>query len=173
MSLCHQALARAIPTIHRHRQPHSTKASPCTPYEAGATAGELQRLGYLPGRLRDRHGSWFEFVRDEQDLGELEAQVVALAREFLREVETTEMTTCFKMVTLAALVEADGLLAGVALRELALRSRALLGRSPELFADVAEGERGEIVDLDGGTGDAIRDLGNTVRRRSSTSHEIA
>ncbi|HEY0480730.1 MAG TPA: helicase-related protein [Kofleriaceae bacterium] len=32
------------------------------------TAGQLQRMGYLPARLRERHGSWFEFVRAESGL---------------------------------------------------------------------------------------------------------
>ncbi len=105
------------------------------------TSGELQRMGYLPSRLRERHGSWFEFVRDERDLANDEAQVVAVARDFLREVETTEMTKCFKMVTLAALVEADALLSGLPIKDLALRSHALLRRSPELYADVPEDER--------------------------------
>lgn len=113
------------------------------------TVGELQRMGYLPSRLRERHGSWFEFVRDERDLGDEESQVVTIARGFLRDVEITEMTTCFKIVTLAALVEADALLSGLPLREIALRCHALLRRSPELYADLAEDERIDEIDSEG------------------------
>jgi superfamily II DNA or RNA helicase/diadenosine tetraphosphate (Ap4A) HIT family hydrolase len=110
------------------------------------TAGELERLGYPPARLRARHGGWVDFVRAEKDLTPDEESAVAAGGGFLREVEVTEMTKCFKMVTLEALLEADALTTGLPLRDLALRSHALLRRSPELFADVAEDER--VTDLD-------------------------
>lgn len=110
------------------------------------TAGELHSLGHLPARLRDRHGSWFDFVRAEGDLDRDEIAVVDAASGFLRDVETMEMKACLKMVALAALIEADALFTGLPLRSLALRSHALLRRSPELFADVAEDERAETLD---------------------------
>jgi superfamily II DNA or RNA helicase/diadenosine tetraphosphate (Ap4A) HIT family hydrolase len=111
------------------------------------TPGELQRMGYLPGRLRERHGSWFEFVRDEHDLGTDEEAVVGAAREFLSEVETTEMTRCLTMVTLAALVEANALMTGLPVRDLALRCHSMLRRSPELHGDVPEDERADVIDV--------------------------
>ncbi|HWO23573.1 MAG TPA: DEAD/DEAH box helicase family protein [Kofleriaceae bacterium] len=104
------------------------------------TAGELQRMGYLPGRLRERHGSWLEFVRGEHGLTVEEARVLEQAGDFLREIEVTEMTKCFKMVTLEALLEQGALTAGMPLRELAIRAHAILRRSPELFADVTDEE---------------------------------
>ncbi|APR76547.1 ATP-dependent RNA helicase YejH [Minicystis rosea] len=110
------------------------------------TAGELQRMGYLPSRLRERYGGWFDFVRAENDLSPEQARVIDDASAFLRAIEITEMTKCFKMVTLAVVVESGGLLAGIPLRELALRSHAILRRSPELFADVAEDERALEID---------------------------
>ncbi len=110
------------------------------------TAGELQSLGYVPARLRDRHGSWFDFVRAEGDLDRDEVAVVDAASGFLGDVETMDMKACLKVVALAALIEADALLSGLPLRDLALRSHALLRRSPELFADVAENERAEPLD---------------------------
>jgi superfamily II DNA or RNA helicase/diadenosine tetraphosphate (Ap4A) HIT family hydrolase len=116
--------------------------------ETGArpTAGQLQRMGYLPSRLRERHGSWLEFVRGEGDLADDEERAVDLASGFLREVETTEMTKCFKMVTLLALLDADALGAGLSVGNLALRSHALLRRSPELYEDVAEAECAESLE---------------------------
>ncbi len=105
------------------------------------TAGELQRMGYLPSRIRERHGSWFEFVQAEGDLGQPEESVLATAKAFLREVEIAEMTKCFKMVTLDALLEAGKLGAGLPLGDLAERSRRILRRSPELLEDVADNER--------------------------------
>jgi len=105
------------------------------------TAGELQRMGYLPSRLRERHGSWFDFVRAEKDLSPEQEQVLSVASAFLRVVETTEMSKCFKMVALAAVLDAGALRAGISLRDLALRSHAILRRSPEFYDDVAEDER--------------------------------
>lgn len=46
------------------------------------TAGELQRVGYLPGRLRERHGSWFGFVRAEGDLSPAETRAVEASEAF-------------------------------------------------------------------------------------------
>ena len=110
------------------------------------TAGELQRMGYLPSRLRERYGSWFELVRREGGLTDDEEQVLERAGGFLREVEVTEMTKCFKMVTLEVLLEQDALRWGMPLRELAERAHAVLRRSPELFEDVPEELRKETLD---------------------------
>lgn len=110
------------------------------------TAGELERMGYLPSRLRARHGSWFEFVRGEGDLAADEKAALESAGAFLRELETTEMNKCFKMITLEALLEEHGLRTGASLESIAVRSHAILRRSPELFADVAEDERTTELD---------------------------
>ena len=114
--------------------------------EERPTAGELQRMGYLPSRLRERHVSWFGFVATEGDLPAHEAAVAAAASDFLREVETTEMTRCFKMVTLEALLESDALVSGLSVRDVAVRSHAILRRSPELWADVVADERADELD---------------------------
>jgi superfamily II DNA or RNA helicase len=105
------------------------------------TPGELERMGYLPSRLRARHGSWFGFVRTEGDLGDNEIAAIEEAGAFLGELETTEMTKCFKMVTLEALLEVDALRGGMPLLDLARRSHSILRRSPELFAEMADDER--------------------------------
>ncbi|MDQ3369163.1 MAG: DEAD/DEAH box helicase family protein [Myxococcota bacterium] len=110
------------------------------------TAGELQRMGYLPSRLRERHGSWFDFVRGEKGLSNVEARALDAASGFVRELETTEMTKCFKMITLEVLLERDGLLKGMELEELAARAHAVLRRSPELLADVPEELRSTTPD---------------------------
>jgi superfamily II DNA or RNA helicase/diadenosine tetraphosphate (Ap4A) HIT family hydrolase/SOS-response transcriptional repressor LexA len=110
------------------------------------TAGELQRMGYLPSRLRDRHGSWFDFVRGESGLAAEEVQVFDLAAGFLRELEITPMTKCFKMVTVEVLLEQHALLDGMRIDDLATRAHALLRRSPELFADVIDELRVHTLD---------------------------
>ncbi|CAN5907966.1 hypothetical protein BH11MYX4_BH11MYX4_05070 [soil metagenome] len=112
------------------------------------TAGELERLGYPPSLLRkqQRHASWFDFVDSEGNLEGAARTAFATSAAFLRELETTEMTKCFKMITLEALLEANALREGMPLRDLALRSHALLRRSPDLFAEVADEVR--LAELD-------------------------
>jgi superfamily II DNA or RNA helicase/diadenosine tetraphosphate (Ap4A) HIT family hydrolase/SOS-response transcriptional repressor LexA len=110
------------------------------------TAGELQRMGYLPSRLRERHGSWFEFVHGERGLAGDEARAFEIGGAFLREVETTEMNKCYKMITLQALIEEGRLGEGMQLVELAVRAHALLRRSPELLADVPDDLRQPPID---------------------------
>ncbi len=105
-----------------------------------SSAGELERMGYPPARLRkdQRHLGWFDFVEGEGDLDERQKTAFASHGAFLRDLETTEMSKCFKMITLEALLEANALRGGMSLRELAIRSHAILRRSPELFSDIAE-----------------------------------
>ncbi|HQP35366.1 MAG TPA: DEAD/DEAH box helicase family protein, partial [Polyangiaceae bacterium] len=104
--------------------------------ELRPTIGELYRMGYSPGTLRGAHGSWFEFVEKEGQLEDAEKDVLAEARAWFRQLETTPMTRSFKMVLLQALIEADALGTGLALSELAKRSLAVLQRSPELRSDL-------------------------------------
>jgi superfamily II DNA or RNA helicase/diadenosine tetraphosphate (Ap4A) HIT family hydrolase/HKD family nuclease len=100
------------------------------------TAGELYRLGYRPSTLRPAHGGWFGFVAEKGDLTEREGRVLAAAREWLAELETTPMDKSYKMILLEALLESEALGSGLAVAELARRSHAVLSRSPELFRDV-------------------------------------
>lgn len=100
------------------------------------TIVELQHAGYRPGTLRKAHGSWFEFVASEGDLGEGERRVLAASRDWLAELETTPLTKCFKLVVLEALLESEALTSGLPVDELCQRSHALLVRNPELFRDL-------------------------------------
>ncbi len=104
------------------------------------TAGELVRRGLNLGSLLSGHGGWFGFVASEGDLGATEAAVHAASGPWLREVQATPMTRCFKMVVLEVLLDAEVLLEGMELTELAARSHDLLVRAPELFEDL-EGVR--------------------------------
>lgn len=110
------------------------------------TAGELQRMGYLPSRLRERHGGWFDFVRAEGDLDDGEAQAFGAGSDFLSDIETSPMPNCFEMVMFEALLEIGALLVGASARDVARRSYELLRLSPELFADVADEYRLEAPD---------------------------
>ncbi len=104
------------------------------------TVGELHRLGYAPATLRKAHGGWFNFVESEGDLREGEARALEKGREWFEELEFTNMSKCFEMVLLEALLEADALEQGMPLPELAARSLAILQRSPELLQDLEDVE---------------------------------
>ena len=100
------------------------------------TMGELFRMGYSPVTLRGAHGSWFEFIAGEGHLTEAESRTLVSARDWLRELETTQLTKCFKMIVVEVLVEAEALREGLPLVDLARRSHEMLARSPELWRDV-------------------------------------
>ena len=100
------------------------------------TAGELVRRGFNLGSLLSAHGGWFGFVSSEDNLTDAEAKVLASAGAWLREVQTTKMSKCFKMIVLEAMLDADALLEGMELAKVAARSHEILVRSPELFEDL-------------------------------------
>jgi superfamily II DNA or RNA helicase/diadenosine tetraphosphate (Ap4A) HIT family hydrolase/SOS-response transcriptional repressor LexA len=110
------------------------------------SAGELQRMSYVPSTVSLRHGSWFEFVRAEGDLDDEQRRALDLVLPFLRELEKLVLKSSSKLVVLEALLEADALVRGVSLIELAAQSHAILQRSPELWADSATRERFATLD---------------------------
>lgn len=101
-------------------------------------AGELYRMGYSPKALRVAHGGWFDFVAAQGHLSDEEQAVHAVAVRWFSELETAEMTKCFKMVVLEALIESDALRSGLPLEQLAAKSHDILSRSPELFQDLED-----------------------------------
>jgi superfamily II DNA or RNA helicase/diadenosine tetraphosphate (Ap4A) HIT family hydrolase len=103
---------------------------------ARPTAGELVRAGHSLASLLSGNGGWFGFVASEGGLTQAEADVFERAGAWLRELQSTTMKKCFKMVVLEVLLDADALTDGMALAELAARSHAFLARSPELFEDL-------------------------------------
>ena len=105
------------------------------------TAGELLRMDYLPSRLRERHQSWLGFVSSEGDLDEPQRRAWDRHGAFLSELETTNMTRSFRMVTLQVLLEHDALVAGMPAVDVARRAHAITRRSPELFEDIASSHR--------------------------------
>lgn len=107
-------------------------------------AGELQRMGYLPSRLRDRHGTWLDFVRGEGDLLPAELAVADAAGEFLGELERLDMAKSFELVALEILLERGTFFEGMELGALAREAHDHLMRSPELEGDVPEELRGAL-----------------------------
>lgn len=100
------------------------------------TAGELVRRGYTLGALLSGHGGWFGFVESEGDLDLGEREALQVGGDWLREVQTTGLSRCFKMVVLEVLLEAEALWDGLELDVLAVRSHERITRSPELFEDL-------------------------------------
>ncbi len=110
------------------------------------TAGELQRLGYLPRTLRTKHGSWFEFVRERGHLSQGELTALDASSRWFSTLEKTAMTKCFKMVVLEVLLEHEALGEGMALSALAEACHAYLRRAPSLFMDVSADDFAELED---------------------------
>ncbi|MBL4849338.1 MAG: DEAD/DEAH box helicase, partial [Planctomycetes bacterium] len=103
--------------------------------EGRPTAGELYRMDLNPRSLR-KSGGWVAFLAEEGDLTPAQRAVWVLCEEWFRELETTNMTKSFKMVTLQVLLERGGLSGGIALQDLAAWSQRTLRRQPELLADL-------------------------------------
>jgi SOS-response transcriptional repressor LexA len=72
------------------------------------------------------------------DLGRDEKECADRHEKFFREVETTAMTKCFKMVLLEALLEHDGLITPPVLDVLAIQSAAIFQRRRRLIQDIKE-----------------------------------
>lgn len=100
------------------------------------TAVEMFHAGYNPRSVRRQFGSWFEFVAKQGDLTAADAQVLRHSGDFLKEVETTEMTKSFKMVTLLAMLNRHSFPGSIAMDDLADEFRRVASRSERLRADV-------------------------------------
>ena len=97
---------------------------------------EFYRSGANVARIRQHHGSWFEFVQTMDSLTDSEKPVVEMFLNFLREIETAAMTRSYKMVLLEAFQELDGWRAPPTLINLAQRSWQVLHRRRPLLADL-------------------------------------
>ena len=102
------------------------------------TLTEFYRSGANLQALRQLHGGWLRLVDDMRDLSEAEAAVVSRYPLFLREVEGTAMTKCFKMVLLEAFLELDGLRNAVPLASLCERSWHVLQRRKSFLSDLPD-----------------------------------
>lgn len=105
------------------------------------TLAEFYRSGASVQAMRQQYGSWFDFVKDQADLGPEESICLENTRSLLKEVETTQMTKSFKMILLEALLEVDGFRSPPTLPALAERSWSVLQRRPALVSDLAPAVR--------------------------------
>jgi superfamily II DNA or RNA helicase len=103
---------------------------------------EFYRVGGSADTIRRDFGQWYAFVKDEQDLNEVELACYAENETFFRELETTSLTKCFKLVLLEAFIELDGFNLAPSISALALRSYEVLQRRRLLLVDLPEEYRG-------------------------------
>lgn len=105
-------------------------------YGRRPTATETWHAGYDPGQLRTSHGSWFEFLRGERELSEVEGAVLVDLRDFFRDLETTAMTRSWKMLVLLGMVAEERFPGRIDLGELTRAFAHQARRQARLTADV-------------------------------------
>jgi hypothetical protein len=102
--------------------------------DARPTALETHHAGYLPRTVGKTHGSWLGFVQAMGDLSSIfEGQP---AGDFLKNLETTQMTKSYKMLTLLAMLNSDKFPGEISIDELTAGFSRLARRSATLRADV-------------------------------------
>lgn len=102
------------------------------------TAVEMYHSSYNPRSLRRTHGSWTGFLRTMGDLTEGENEALDSAAEFLDVLETTPMTKSFKMLTLIAMLNRDGLPGSVGIKDLTAEFQRVARRNKILRDDVGD-----------------------------------
>jgi superfamily II DNA or RNA helicase/diadenosine tetraphosphate (Ap4A) HIT family hydrolase len=103
---------------------------------ARPTAVEAHHDRYLPRATRVRHGSWLGFVREMGDLSDVQLAAWQEHEQFLRTLETTQMTRSFKMLTLLAMLDEDRFPGRIEIETLMSGFRARAERSAVLQEDV-------------------------------------
>ena len=102
------------------------------------TIGALYRMGYNPATLRAFSG-WFEVVRAEGDLTDLEARVLDLHASFFQTLErATSSQSVLDVLVLEALLDSDDHWQAVPLDQHASRLRWRVGASATLRARVGD-----------------------------------
>ena len=104
------------------------------------SAAELfaQGVGFKP--IRDRHPSWFHFVRAQGDLTADEERMLVRHEAWLGDTLRTKMTKAYKMTCLRALIDGNALFAGMDVEENARRSLRATREDLMLFRELREDE---------------------------------
>jgi superfamily II DNA or RNA helicase/diadenosine tetraphosphate (Ap4A) HIT family hydrolase/SOS-response transcriptional repressor LexA len=116
------------------------------------TAAEVYRAGYLPRTIAAAEGSWFAFLRSEQDLTEKETAVVTAVADWFRMLETTSLNKSYKLIVLRVLLDRGALVSGLQLETLCADCRRYLQQHEVLRKDVTGS--GVAVDVDEATVEA-------------------
>lgn len=100
------------------------------------TAVQAWRAGFNPASFRAV--GWFAGLADLDLLDQTELPVVERLGELLATIEKESINKSYKLVTLEAFLELDGLSEGVQLATLADRSRYIMRNNPRLAGDAGE-----------------------------------
>jgi len=105
---------------------------------------EIFNQGLLPRAIAARDGVWFAFAQAEGDLSEIEVAVLEQFGDWLKMLETTNLTKSYKMIVLRVLLDQDALQSGVDLNAFSRDCRRYLQNHVVLRKDL-EGD-GHAVD---------------------------
>ena len=83
-------------------------------------------------------GGWFGLLDRLELLSDPEREVARLASEFFSDIEHGAYTKSFKLITLLALLQLDGLRSGARVADIANTSRWMIFRDSELLADLSD-----------------------------------
>lgn len=108
------------------------------------TLAEFYRSGSSLQDLRRQHGQWWALVADQGDLTTAETACMEHHGDFFREVETTNMTKCFKAVLLESLLDLDGFKQPPTVEELAAQALEVFRRRRGFIVDI----RKELQQID-------------------------
>lgn len=116
---------------------------PATDYQAlrdslnrRPTLAEFYRSGSSMQDLRRQHGHWWALVLNQGELTPAESACFERYVDFFREVETTNMTKCFKAVLLESLLELDGFRHPPTLEDLAAQALEVFRRRRRFVKDI-------------------------------------
>ncbi len=99
------------------------------------TALEAFHAGFNPRTTG--HGSWHEFVKDQNDLTSTELSLLSVANDFLDTIGKASMTKSYKMLVLKASRIENALPGKIATTKLSERVAALAERNPILSRDIS------------------------------------
>ncbi len=117
----------ALETFYRDfKERHGEPPTPLEAFEEG----------YNPRRTGS--ANWFRFVKAMGDLPADRARALEVAGEFLDELQTTQMTRSYKMLTLLAMLDADAFPGEIDAGALAAGFADRASRAPALRADVSD-----------------------------------
>jgi len=88
--------------------------------------------------LRQEWGSWFSFVNEQGDLPESAKHLFKKYQTFFQELEIESMQRSYKMVTLQAMIDLEGLLTPLSIEKLALYCFDFLCRRSQLSAKMPD-----------------------------------
>jgi len=99
------------------------------------TASEAYHAGFNP-RVTG-HGGWFDFVKYQGDLNNVEGQTYLTHSDLLNALCRTQMTRCYKMLLLRAMQQEDAFPGRIGLAKLTRRFALLASRHPAFQRDLS------------------------------------